>query len=384
MAKYLGKTGLTLLWGKVKDHVSAEAAKKQDALVSGTNIKTLNGESLLGGGNITIDLSLYKVVDELPTTGIDVNKIYLVKSTESGENNVYIEYMYVNSAWEKIGEFKSDIDLSAYAKTADVEEALAAKADASDTYTKTEVDAKDTALKATATTTTDGMMSSTDKTNLEACVETKLSATEKEWVASQLFNKLFVGSISASPSSKTYEGSDYDVTFTLTTKYDGELVDVDAVPSGWTKTATGTYTKTATATSSTGSSIGSGNVTVTYQGNSKSIGGASCSNVKDSYILLSTASALTTADLDGIATNGTKLNSGNSVTGNKTIDVTVDSSYVYFVISNTSSLKNVQQLGLDYLSDKAGVSLSRTNYGTYKVYRSANAMAVGSQSVTIS
>jgi len=44
----------------------------------------------------------------------------------------------------------------------------------------------------------------------------------------------------------------------------------------------------------------------------------------------------------------------------------------------------VQQLGLDYLSDKAGASVTRTNYGTYKVYRSANSMAVGSQTVTIS
>jgi hypothetical protein len=29
-------------------------AEKQDTLISGTNIKTVNGESLLGAGNITI------------------------------------------------------------------------------------------------------------------------------------------------------------------------------------------------------------------------------------------------------------------------------------------------------------------------------------------
>lgn len=31
-----------------------EVGKKQDALVSGTNIKTINGESILGKGNIVI------------------------------------------------------------------------------------------------------------------------------------------------------------------------------------------------------------------------------------------------------------------------------------------------------------------------------------------
>lgn len=47
---YLDNTGLEHLWAKIKERLSA----KQDALVSGTNIKTVNGESLLGDGNITI------------------------------------------------------------------------------------------------------------------------------------------------------------------------------------------------------------------------------------------------------------------------------------------------------------------------------------------
>ncbi len=37
-----------------------------------------------------------------------------------GAQNTYIEYMYVNNAWEKVGEYKAEIDLSDYAKTADV------------------------------------------------------------------------------------------------------------------------------------------------------------------------------------------------------------------------------------------------------------------------
>lgn len=50
MGKYLDSSGLSHLIGKIKAALSG----KQDALVSGTNIKTINNESLLGSGNITI------------------------------------------------------------------------------------------------------------------------------------------------------------------------------------------------------------------------------------------------------------------------------------------------------------------------------------------
>ena len=50
MGKYIGPTGLLYLWAKVKALVSG----KQDTLVSGTNIKTINNESILGSGNITV------------------------------------------------------------------------------------------------------------------------------------------------------------------------------------------------------------------------------------------------------------------------------------------------------------------------------------------
>lgn len=150
--KFLNKEGVTYLYKKVNENVASQVKSvttavegKQDTLVSGTNIKTVNGESLLGSGDIAIDLTLYKVVETLPTEGIDESKIYLVKSSESGTSDIYTEYMYVSSAWEKIGEYKSDVDLTAYAKTEDVTTQLATKADKSDTYTKEEVDSKVTA-----------------------------------------------------------------------------------------------------------------------------------------------------------------------------------------------------------------------------------------------
>ena len=46
----------------------AELAEKQDTLVSGTNIKTINGNSILGAGDITIGGSSVEVDDTLSTT----------------------------------------------------------------------------------------------------------------------------------------------------------------------------------------------------------------------------------------------------------------------------------------------------------------------------
>lgn len=55
---YLDTHGLTTLWSKIKNYITSyHDATKQNTLVSGTNIKTINDESLLGSGNITIQES---------------------------------------------------------------------------------------------------------------------------------------------------------------------------------------------------------------------------------------------------------------------------------------------------------------------------------------
>lgn len=50
MGKFLDQSGLEYYDGKIK----AVIKKKQDTLVSGTNIKTVNGKSILGSGNLTV------------------------------------------------------------------------------------------------------------------------------------------------------------------------------------------------------------------------------------------------------------------------------------------------------------------------------------------
>ena len=118
--KLLDTAGVSTLWGKVKDHVKTSIDSQQ--------FKTINGTSVKGAGDIHIDLTLYKVVSALPTSDIDATKIYLVKDS-SVDGNFYSEYMYVDSKWEKLGSFRSSVDLEPYAKTDYVNTKLSTKVD---------------------------------------------------------------------------------------------------------------------------------------------------------------------------------------------------------------------------------------------------------------
>ena len=52
----------------------------------------------------TIDPGLhYEIVETLPTEDIDPSCIYLVPSSDPSQSDVYDEYMYINNAWEKLG-----------------------------------------------------------------------------------------------------------------------------------------------------------------------------------------------------------------------------------------------------------------------------------------
>lgn len=64
-----------------------------------------------------IDTNLFIIVDQLPEEDIKDGKIYCIRDTSStDEQNVYIEYAYLNSKWEEVGRFKADPDLSGYAR----------------------------------------------------------------------------------------------------------------------------------------------------------------------------------------------------------------------------------------------------------------------------
>ena len=51
--KYLNDIGVAEIWANIKNYVYSQLLGKQETLISGTNIKTVNNQSLLGSGNVT-------------------------------------------------------------------------------------------------------------------------------------------------------------------------------------------------------------------------------------------------------------------------------------------------------------------------------------------
>lgn len=114
--------------GRIKSNsFVVNKGSKQDVLLGdGSTIKLdhPNGIAKLDqNGNIplenlgNLDTQIALVVDQLPTTGIKTNKIYLVRKNETGEDNAYVEYVYINESWEKLGEYTPSVDLSNCVKT---------------------------------------------------------------------------------------------------------------------------------------------------------------------------------------------------------------------------------------------------------------------------
>lgn len=88
-------------------------------------LKVGTGIAIAEDGTIstTLDVAAFKVVESLPSAPAAGNesKIHVVLDASSQEaGNSYAEYLWDGSKWELLGKFKADMDLSAYAKTADV------------------------------------------------------------------------------------------------------------------------------------------------------------------------------------------------------------------------------------------------------------------------
>lgn len=77
----------------------------QEKLTAGKGIKIEN--------NTISTTSLFSIVNYLPDIG-EENIIYLLYSTEVEDKNKFVEYIWLSNKWEKLGEFKADIDLSPY------------------------------------------------------------------------------------------------------------------------------------------------------------------------------------------------------------------------------------------------------------------------------
>ena len=97
---------------------------KQETITPGTGLE-FEGNTL----NVTLDTTVFKVVSALPDSPAvgDENKIHLVPAESTGPNNTYTEYVWVNSAWEILGEYTSEVDLTPYLKTVDAQATYATK-----------------------------------------------------------------------------------------------------------------------------------------------------------------------------------------------------------------------------------------------------------------
>lgn len=100
---------LSAAQGKILKNLLDE---KQTALTPGTGIEITEDNTI----NVTLDTTVFKVVPSLPDSPAseDMNKIHLVPSESTGENNSYKEYLWVNGKWEEIGTYVSTVDLAPY------------------------------------------------------------------------------------------------------------------------------------------------------------------------------------------------------------------------------------------------------------------------------
>ena len=118
VTKFANLQTLEKLSTLIKSYVDENDSKKMDSFTPG------EGLSLEGGIlKVTLDTTLFKVVESLPTTpaASDANKIFLVRDSSSkASGNVYVEYMYVNEAWEEIGRQQVEVDLEPYLKKAEL------------------------------------------------------------------------------------------------------------------------------------------------------------------------------------------------------------------------------------------------------------------------
>ena len=94
---------------------------KQNKLTAGAGISISNQNVISATAGIT-----FSVVETLPETG-DTQTIYLIANSGSAPN-IYDEYIYVNSAWEKIG--TTEVDLTNYYTKTETDTLLSGKQNA--------------------------------------------------------------------------------------------------------------------------------------------------------------------------------------------------------------------------------------------------------------
>lgn len=90
------------------DKVNLIADEKQDALVSGTNIKTINNQSLLGSGNIEIQSG--SGADLLPTNNIFTGTNVFNHPQDDIDDFTYPAHSFISNISEVVGDITTSLE----------------------------------------------------------------------------------------------------------------------------------------------------------------------------------------------------------------------------------------------------------------------------------
>lgn len=115
--KYVNEAAFTKMVTLQKGYIDNQDATKQDRFSIGKGLELKEGTL-----NVTLDTTIFKVVDSLPDSPAagDENKIHLVLTNTGKTGNEYTEYLWVNGKWEELGKFIADVDLTPYLKVAEL------------------------------------------------------------------------------------------------------------------------------------------------------------------------------------------------------------------------------------------------------------------------
>jgi len=197
-----------------KSEVDGKVSAKQDKLVSGTSLKTVNGQTLLGSGDITTDLTPYAKKTDLPTktsqltnddntvkdasyvhtdnnyTSADKSKL---EGIEAGAQANVIEKVSVDGAALTPTDKAVNIDLSGKQDKLTAGENITIDGGA--------ISAKDTTY-AEATDSAAGLMSASDKAKLNAIAEGATKVTVDSALSSASTNPVQNKAIQSALSGK--------------------------------------------------------------------------------------------------------------------------------------------------------------------------------------
>lgn len=112
---------LTTTSKEIVGAINELVSTKQPNLVAGNGIEISDNTI-----SVTLDTDVFVVETILPSQPASGNekKIHIVPATSTGTQNLYDEYIWVNNAWELLGQFQPVIDLTPYLT----------KTEAADTY----------------------------------------------------------------------------------------------------------------------------------------------------------------------------------------------------------------------------------------------------------